>query len=204
MKKNLFIAALAFVAMGANAQVVNTLDGYQAGDEITQDGIKYELLEVGNGNPVKVVEAVEANVIVQEAFNLNDNYTVTDFAAGLAQMDLDEVTAVSEEPIAIEDAFFTTATYEEGSLVCPEASISKYAKAAGWKNFLLKYTDKGNLLGDVDGNGKLTNNDVVALKNIVLEDDDDLYDPLYDMDGNGKLTNNDLVLLKNLVLADLF
>jgi len=57
MKKNLFIAALAFVAMGANAQVVNTLDEYQAGDQFEQDGIKYELLEVGNGNPVKVVEA---------------------------------------------------------------------------------------------------------------------------------------------------
>lgn len=204
MKKNLFIAALAFVAMGANAQVVNTLDGYQAGDQFEKDGVKYELIAVEEGNPVKVVGAVAEEVTVQEAFSMTDNYTVTDFTAGLAQMDLTKVTAIADEPLAIEDAFFTTASYEEGQLVCPEASISKYAKAAGWKNFLLKYTDKGNLLGDADGNKKLTNNDVVALKNIVLEDDEDLYNPLYDMDGNGKLTNNDLVLLKNLVLADLF
>ena len=204
MKKNLFIAALAFVAMGANAQVVNTLDGYQAGDQFEKDGVKYELIAVEEGNPVKVVGAVAEEVIVQEAFSMTDNYTVTDFSAGLAQMDLTKVTATADEPLAIEDAFFTTASYEEGQLVCPEASILKYVKATGWKNFLLKYTDTGKLLGDVDGNGKLTNNDVVALKNIVLEDDEDLYNPLYDMDGNGKLTNNDLLLLKNLVLADLF
>jgi hypothetical protein len=204
MKKNLFIAALAFVAMGANAQVVNTLDGYQAGDQFEKDGVKYELIAVEEGNPVKVVGAVAEEVTVQEAFSMTDNYTVTDFSAGLAQMDLTKVTATADEPVAIEDAFFTTASYEEGQLVCPEASILKYVKATGWKNFLLKYTDTGKLLGDVDGNGKLTNNDVVALKNIVLEDDEDLYNPLYDMDGNGKLTNNDLLLLKNLVLADLF
>ena len=170
MKKNLFIAALAFVAMGANAQVVNTLDGYQAGDQFEKDGVKYELIAVEEGNPVKVVGAVAEEVIVQEAFSMTDNYTVTDFSAGLAQMDLTKVTATADEPLAIEDAFFTTASYEEGQLVCPEASILKYVKATGWKNFLLKYTDTGKLLGDVDGNGKLTNNDLLLLKNLVLAD----------------------------------
>lgn len=205
MKKNLFIAALAMFAMGANAQVVNTVDGYQQGDRIEQDGIAYELLEVGNGNPVKVLEAIAEEVVVQEAFTITtEPYNVTDFAAGLANKDLTKVTATADEPIAITDAFFTTATYEEGQLVCPEASISKYAKATGWQNFLLKYTDTGKLLGDVDGNLKLTNADVLALRELVLEDDDDLYNPLYDMDGNGRLTNADVLLLKNLVLADLF
>ena len=203
MKKNLFIAALAFVAMGANAQVVNTLDGYQAGAQFVQDGITYEVVEVSPAT-VKVVGAAETSVIVQEQFSLNDTYTVVDFSAGLAQLDLEEVTAASAEPLTIEDAFFTDATYEEGKLICPEASITKYAKAAGWKNFLLKYTDKGDLLGDVDGNKKLTNNDVVGLLDIILEGDEDLYNPLYDLDGNGKLTNNDLIKLLDLVLADLF
>ena len=205
MKKNLFIAALAMFAMGANAQVVNTVDGYQQGDRIEQDGIAYELLEVGNGNPVKVLEAIAKEVIVQEAFTITtEPYNVTDFAAGLANMDLDKVEATADEPIAITDAFFTDATYEDGQLVCPEASISKYAKAAGWKKFWLKYTDTGKLLGDTNGDGKLSNQDVVNLKDIVLEDDEDLYNPLYDMDGNGKLTNQDILLLKDLVLADLF
>lgn len=203
MKKNLFIAALAFVAMGANAQVVNTVDGYQAGDQFVQDGIRYELLEVGNGNPVKVVEAAEANVIVQEAFSQGDNYTVTDFAAGLANMDLEEVTATAATPITIADGFFTEATFE-GKLIVPEDAITAYAQAAVWKKFYLKYTDGGKLLGDLDEDEELTANDVVMLKKIVAEDDEDLYNPLYDMDGDGELTANDVVLLKKAVAADLF
>ena len=204
MKKNLFIAALAFVAMGANAQVVNTLDGYQAGDQFEKDGVKYELIAVEEGNPVKVVGAVAEEVIVQEAFNMTDNYTVTDFSAGLAQMDLTKVSAVADEPIALPgEAFFSAASYEEGNLVVPEASITKYAKADVWKKFMKKWTDNGKLLGDVDGNGKISNNDYAKLLEIYLEDDEDLYDPMFDMDGNGKITNNDVAKVLELYLADL-
>lgn len=204
MKKNLFIAALAFVAMGANAQVVNTLDGYQAGDQFEKDGVKYELIAVEEGNPVKVVGAVAEEVTVQEAFSMTDNYTVTDFTAGLAQMDLTKVTAVGTEPLAIEDAFFTTATYEEGQLVCPEASISKYAKATGWRLFNLKYTDTNKLLGDVNGDGKFSTADIAALKGIIAEDDEDLYNAIYDLNGDGKLSTADIAILKGLIAADLF
>ena len=203
MKKNLFIAALAFVAMGANAQVVNTLDNYQAGDQFEQDGIKYELLEVGNGNPVKVVEAAAKEVIVQKEFNQNDTYTVTDFSGSLANQDLEKVTATAAEPVTIAEGFFSALTYEEATLIVPEAAIKDYAKDAVWKKFYKKFTDTAKLLGDKDGNGKITNNDFIQLKAVVLEDDDDLYDPLLDLDGNGRLTNNDLILLKQIVLADL-
>lgn len=204
MKKNLFIAALAFVAMGANAQVVNTLDGYQAGDQFEKDGVKYELIAVEEGNPVKVVGAVAEEVIVQEAFSMTDNYTVTDFTAGLAQMDLTKVTAVGTEPLAIEESFFTDATYEEGQLVCPEASISKYAKATGWRLFNLKYTDTNKLLGDINGDGKFSTADIAALKGIIAEDDEDLYNAIYDLNGDGKLSTADIAILKGLIAADLF
>ena len=205
MKKNLFIAALAMFAMGANAQVVNTVDGYQQGDRIEQDGIAYELLEVGNGNPVKVLEAIAEEVVVQEAFTITtEPYNVTDFAAGLANKDLTKVTATADEPIAITDAFFTTATYEEGQLVCPEASISKYAKATGWRLFNLKYTDTNKLLGDVNGDGKFSTADIAALKGIIAEDDEDLYNAIYDLNGDGKLSTADIAILKGLIAADLF
>jgi hypothetical protein len=205
MKKNLFIAALAMFAMGANAQVVNTVDGYQQGDRIEKDGIAYELLEVGNGNPVKVLEAIAKEVKVQEAFTITtEPYNVTDFAAGLANMDLDKVEATADEPIAITEAFFTTATYEEAELICPVASISKYAKATGWKLFNLKYTEAGDLLGDINGDHKFSTADVAALKGIIAEDDEDLYNALYDLNGDGKLSTADVAILKGLIAADLF
>lgn len=205
MKKNLFIAALAMFAMGVNAQVVNTVDGYQQGDRIEKDGIAYELLEVGNGNPVKVLEAIADEVTVQEAFTLTtEPYNVTDFAAGLANKDLTKVTATADEPITLPgEAFFSAVSYEEGNLVVPEASITKYAKADVWKKFMKKWTDNGKLLGDVDGNGKISNNDYAKLLEIYLEDDEDLYDPMFDMDGNGKITNNDVAKVLELYLADL-
>jgi hypothetical protein len=203
MKKNLFIAALAFVAMGANAQVVNTLDGYQAGAQFVQDGITYEVVEVTPAT-VKVVDAAETSVIVQEQFSINDTYTVVDFSAGLANKDLEKVTAAADEPITLPgEAFFSAASYEEGNLVVPEASITKYAKADVWKKFLKKWTESGKLLGDVDGNGKISNNDYAKLLEIYLEDDEDLYNPMFDMDGNGKITNNDVAKVLELYLADL-
>lgn len=204
MKKNLFIAALAFVAMGANAQVVNTLDGYQAGDQFEKDGVKYELIAVDEGNPVKVVEAVNAEITVQDAFSMTDNYTVTDFSAGFAQLDLDKVNAPASEPLTVEEAYFTEDTYTYAELVVPEASIVKYAAAPVWRKFMKKYTDTGKLLGDVDGNNEITNNDVVQMLEIFLADDEDLYDPMFDMDGNGEITNNDVILIQDLFLADVF
>lgn len=205
MKKNLFIAALAMFAMGANAQVVNTVDGYQQGDRIEQDGIAYELLEVGNGNPVKVLEAIAEEVVVQEAFTITtEPYNVTDFAAGLANKDLTKVTATADEPIAITDAFFTDATYEEGDLIVPAASIKLYAKAAGWKKFLKKWTDDGKLLGDFNGDGKITGPDLVALKALIAEDDEDLYNEMYDLNGDGKISGPDLVMMKAIIAADVF
>ena len=204
MKKNLFIAALAFVAMGANAQVVNTLDGYQAGAQFVQDGITYEVVEVSPAT-VKVVGAAEKNVIVQEQFSINDTYTVVDISAGLAQLDLDKVTAASDDPITLPgEEFFTEDTYTYAELVVPEASIVKYAAAPIWRKFLKKYTDTGKLLGDVDGNDEITNNDVVQMLEIFLADDEDLYDPMFDMDGNGEITNNDVILIQDLFLADVF
>jgi preprotein translocase subunit YajC len=206
MKKNLFIAALAFVAMGANAQVVNTLDGYQAGDQFTEAGVVYEVVEVSDQSAatVKVVEAAETEVTVQAQFIKDATYTVTDFSAGLANKDLEKVTAVAAEPIAIADGFFSDATFEEGVLIVPEAAVAAYAKAAVWKKFYLKYTDTNKLLGDANGDGKISNQDVVNLKDLILEDDDELYNPLLDMNGDGKFSNQDLILLKDVVLADLF
>lgn len=195
MKKNLFIAALAFVAMGANAQVVNTLDGYQAGDQFEKDGVKYELIAREEGNPVKVVGAVAEEVTVQEAFSMTDNYTVTDFTAGLAQMDLTKVTAVADVPLAIADNFFTEATYE-GELHVPSGVVAKYSAAAGWKNFLLMYNDKGELRGDHDGDGTLDTVDALAI--LVDYDNDEDYNELYDMDGDGTIDTVDALILLNI------
>ena len=191
MKKNLFIAALAFVAMGANAQVVNTLDGYQAGDQFVQDGIRYEVVKVDDGNPVKVVEAAEANVIVQEAFSQTDNYTVTDFSAGLANMDLDEVTAAPAEPLEIADDFFTENTFD-GILNVADASWMKYAEADVWSNFLFIKNESGRILGDVEEDEELDVSDIVAIVELINEEE---YLEVADVNGDGDVDVSDIVAL---------
>lgn len=198
MKKNLFIAALAFVAMGANAQVVNTLDGYQAGDQFEKDGVKYELIAVEEGNPVKVVGAVAEEVTVQEAFAFEggDNYTVTDFTAGLAQMDLTKVSAVADEPMAIADDFFTEATYEDGELVVETNSICKYANATGWMNFFT-ITDGTIIYGDINGDGEVDIKDLAALKAYVIDEEDVVNEVLTDANGDGEIDIRDLARMKS-------
>lgn len=196
MKKNLFIAALAFVAMGANAQVVNTLDGYQAGSQFEKDGVMYELIAVEDGNPVKVVGAVAEEVTVQEAFSMTDNYTVTDFTAGLAQMDLTKVSAVADEPMAIADNFFTEATYEDGELVVETNSICKYANATGWMNFFT-ITDGTIIYGDINGDGEVDIKDLAALKAYVIDEEDVVNEVLTDANGDGEIDIRDLARMKS-------
>jgi hypothetical protein len=200
MKKNLFIAALAFVAMGANAQVVNTLDGYQAGDQFEKDGVKYELIAVEEGNPVKVVGAEETTLTVQEAFAFEggDNYTVTDFSAGLAQKDLENITAVPSTPIAIEESFFTEATYKEGYLTIPDGSFKAYNAATGWHNFLAKKSESGIILGELTSDGIVDSDDVAALfdlaDNYTMEGEDG-YKEEYDMNGDGVIDSDDVAFI---------
>jgi hypothetical protein len=196
MKKNLFIAALAFVAMGANAQVVNTIDGYQAGDQFEQDGIKYELLEVGNGNPVKVVEAAATSVIVQKEFNQNDTYTVTDFSGSLANKDLEEVTAAPAEPITIAEGFFSAATYEAAILTIPDGSFKAYTQDPVWFKFLAKKTQSGTIMGDAAGDDGIVDlDDVAALfamfEEYIMEGDDE-YKAELDMNGDGVIDLDDV------------
>jgi len=191
MKKNLFIAALAFVAMGANAQVVNTLDGYQAGDQFEKDGVKYELIAVEDGNPVKVVGAVAEEVTVQEAFSMTDNYTVTDFTAGLAQMDLTKVTATADEPMEIAEDFFTEATFD-GTLIVSNAAWMKYAEADVWSNFLYLQNESGKILGDLEEDEELDVSDIVAIVELINEEE---YNEQADVNGDGDVDVSDIVAL---------
>ena len=191
MKKNLFIAALAFVAMGANAQVVNTLDGYQAGDQFEKDGVKYELIAVEEGNPVKVVGAVAEEVTVQEAFSMTDNYTVTDFTAGLAQMDLTKVTATADEPMEITEDFFTEGTFD-GTLLVSDAAWMKYAEADVWSNFLYLQNESGKILGDLEEDEELDVSDIVAIVELINEEE---YNEQADVNGDGDVDVSDIVAL---------
>lgn len=192
MKKNLFIAALAMFAMGANAQVVNTVDGYQQGDRIEKDGIAYELLEVGNGNPVKVLEAIADEVTVQEAFTLTtEPYNVTDFSAGLANKDLTKVTATADEPMEISEDFFTENTYD-GTLLVSDAAWMKYAEADVWSNFLYLQNESGKILGDLEEDEELDVSDIVAIVELINEEE---YNEQADVNGDGDVDVSDIVAL---------
>lgn len=197
MKKNLFIAALAMFAMGANAQVVNTVDGYQQGDRIEKDGIAYELIEVGNGNPVKILEAIATDVVIQEAFTLTtDPYTVQDFNVELG--DLENISTPATDPIAIAESFFTATTYKEGYLTIPDGCFKKYNAATGWHNFLAKKSESGIILGELTSDGIVDSDDVAALfdlaDNYTMEGEDG-YKEEYDMNGDGVIDSDDVAFI---------
>jgi hypothetical protein len=176
--------------MGANAQVVNTLDGYQAGAQFVQDGITYEVVEVSPAT-VKVVGAAETKVIVQEQFSINDTYTVVDFSAGLAQKDLEEVTAAPAEPLEIEEDFFTEVTYD-GILNVADASWMKYAFADVWTNFLYIKNESGRILGDVEEDDELDVSDIVAIIELIKDED---YSEVSDVNGDEETDVSDIVAL---------
>ena len=68
---------------------------------------------------------------------------------------------------AIPATSFATSVFNNASLIVPEVSMGKYAKAQGWKNFVSIYNTDGELFGDINGNGSVAGNDVTALKRVV-------------------------------------
>jgi hypothetical protein len=122
---------------------------------------------------------------------MTDNYTVTDFTAGLAQMDLTKVTATADEPMEIAEDFFTEATFD-GTLIVSNAAWMKYAEADVWSNFLYLQNESGKILGDLEEDEELDVSDIVAIVELINEEE---YNEQADVNGDGDVDVSDIVAL---------
>ena len=80
------------------------------------------------------------------------------------------------------------------SLSVPVQSLQAYKNAPIWKNFFISAT------GDVDGNGKVSIDDVTAQIDMLLSGDTTGYDGA-DVDGDGNVTIADVTALIDLLLT---
>ena len=83
---------------------------------------------------------------------------------------IDTVECLATQPPVITDDCFWIYTYENATLCVPFNAMGSYAAAAGWRNFVnIAASDvTPEMLGDVDGDGKITIGDVTDLIDMLL------------------------------------
>ena len=95
---------------------------------------------------------------------------------------------------------FGSATYQNGTLLVPSASVEAYRAANGWSKFV---NIKGISMGDADGDGELGVNDATALIDYLLYGDTESFFSINaDTDGDGVVGVSDLTNLIDLILAN--
>lgn len=109
--------------------------------------------------------------------------------AGLTALEDVKVLTPSDKVKEIPESTFAADIYDNAYLDMPSGAVKKYNTTAAWSNFFYKKLN-GALLGDYDGDGKLTVTDIENMLYASFDQSD--YDELYDYDGDGKITVTDL------------
>jgi hypothetical protein len=98
---------------------------------------------------------------------------------------------------AISESAFADAICLNASLIVPDCSMGKYAKAQGWKKFVSIYNTGGELFGDINGNGSVAGNDVTALKKVIAGTRTET--DACDVNSSGGVTGADVTALKKVI-----
>ena len=114
---------------------------------------------------------------------------------------INSVTCRSAVPpvMGAQNCFYAT-VYADATLYVPAASLSDYQQADWWNLFQTIETFSTVMLGDVDGDGRLSINDVTAIISILLSGNG-LYNVAADVDGDGRLSINDVTTLISILLS---
>ncbi|MBQ9575380.1 MAG: leucine-rich repeat protein [Muribaculaceae bacterium] len=131
------------------------------------------------------------------------------FNIGDDDNNIQTVTSYAIVPPVITAKCFTQKTYENAVLEVPAESLEAYRNAEGWKNFF-KFsvieeipggeTDK--LCGDVNGDGKVTIDDVTTLISYLLSGNVSPFDAgNADCNGDGRVSIDDVTALINYLLT---
>ena len=95
---------------------------------------------------------------------------------------------------------FGSATYQNGTLLVPTASVEAYKSADGWSNFV---NIKGISIGDADGDGVLTVADVTSIIDYILSGDPgSFYSINADIDGDGVVGIGDVTAIIDMLLSE--
>lgn len=97
----------------------------------------------------------------------------------------------------IPESAFAPTVYSNASLIVPDCSMGKYAKAQGWKNFVSIYNTAGELFGDINGSDDVTGADVTALKRVIAGTRDET--DACDVNCSGDVTGADVTALKRVI-----
>lgn len=94
---------------------------------------------------------------------------------------------------------FGTATYRDGTLLVPSASVEAYRAANGWSKF---NNIKGISVGDADGDGVLSVTDATSIIDYIISGNtDSFYSINADIDGDGVVSVSDVTAIIDILLA---
>ena len=116
-------------------------------------------------------------------------------SSSIASTALREVYVYWSDPPTIAESFFTTAAYNNAILHVPEGTSDIYKSRVGWKNFTIVENAPLFVLGDVDGDGELTIEDICKLIDMLITGDVSVDMRIYDVNNNNKLDIADIITL---------
>lgn len=157
----------------------------------------------GGGEPTTIFEGVRADafktvdadlvsMITSLRVDYNSSCEVTmaigeNAFAGLT--DLEEVKVFSPTAVTLPESAFDSDIYDAAYLDMVPGSVKSYNDTSAWSKFFYKKLS-GAIIGDYDGNGVLTVDDI---ENVLYLSFDALdYDEAYDYDGDGVISVTDL------------
>lgn len=118
---------------------------------------------------------------------------------------IDTVVCLADVPPVISEYCFFNHTYQNATLSVPKASEASYATATGWKEFVNRTTIEPHeniLVGDVDGDGKVSIGDVSDLIDYLLSGDShDINAVNADVDGDRIIGIGDVADLIDKILG---
>lgn len=116
---------------------------------------------------------------------------------------IDTVVCLATQPPVITEDCFWTYTYNDATLLVPQQSMNQYATAEGWKEFAnIEGVSNGLMIGDTDGDGKVSIADVTALIDCLLSGDlTEINAVNADVDGDGRISIADVTELIDRLLA---
>ena len=116
---------------------------------------------------------------------------------------IDTVECLATQPPVITEDCFWTYTYNDATLFVPQQSMNQYATAEGWKEFAnIEGVSTGLMIGDTDGDGKVSIADVTALIDCLLSGDlTEINAVNADVDGDGRISIADVTELIDRLLA---
>ena len=121
---------------------------------------------------------------------------VNSVVSGFSSTQLREVYVYWQDPPTISESYFTSEAYSNAILHVPTGTTTTYKSRTGWKNFNIIEDGPQFILGDVNGDGKVSIGDVTRLIDIILSNED--YTSILrfgDYNNNGKFDIGDVTSL---------